>query len=106
MTSGLSRRLRRIEQGLERSPHVALDNARALRVRMDAVGDVERAIAGNSLEQERNEWHLVLGREIAERLAKRRGVRGTVIGGRLHAGKDHHDPAGPGARDDLAEVLL
>ena len=42
-----------LEQRLERAPHRALDDARALGVRMHAVGDVQSGNARDAVEIER-----------------------------------------------------
>ena len=71
---------------------------------MEAVGLVERRITGDPLEQERNQWHVVLAGQIAIHLAERRGVFGAVVGRRLHAGQNHEGSALLTALDDGGQV--
>ena len=73
---------------------------------MDAVALVQIAVPGDVLQQKRNEEDALLQRDVAERLAERRGILLTVVRRRLHPGEDHDDAAVLGALDDAREVLL
>src|SRR5262245_60715861 len=68
-----------VEQRLQRTPNRALDDPRALRIGMDAVGDVERGNARHAFEVERYECNVVFLRELAKRAPELGGVRRAEI---------------------------
>ena len=73
---------------------------------VDPVGLVEIGIAGDALEQERHEAHLMLSRELVEHLAKLVGVDRPEVRRRLHADQQDGGALLLRACHNLAEILL
>ena len=70
-------------------------------IRMDAVRLIERRLTGHLVEQERDERHAVVQREVAIGLPERGGVLGAVVRRRFHAREDHDDALRARGLDDL-----
>jgi len=80
--------------------------ARAFDVGMDAVRLIQCRHARHLVEQERQQRHFVLFREIAIDLTEGYGVLGPEVRRRLHAGQQDRDALALRVIDDRGEVLL
>ena len=96
----------RVDHRPQHVPDGVGDDLGALDVGMDAVRLVERRLARDLVEQEREERDVVLSGEIAIHLPERYGVFRTEVRRRFHAREQDGDAFFLRALDDRGEVLL